>query len=304
MKKNITYIIIFFVALLLIGLYAFYPSNKTYPVTDMATTTSSDLATNSTSTMTTKNEGTQVVIGKSVEGRNIMAYNYGSGPTRLLFVGGVHGGYSWNTALLAYQVMDYLKTNPSAVPSNVTVTVIPALNPDGLNKAVGTDGVFLKSAVSTKNSVLVDSRFNSNKVDLSRNFDCDWQANAVWQDKPESGGTTIFSEPESYAIKNYVETHKVNGAVVWYSSAGGVYASSCGGSAASPETVAITNLYASASGYKAYQDFSYYKTTGDMVNWLAKENIPSISVLLATHTDTELDKNVKGVNALIQHFAK
>ena len=82
-----------------------------------------------------------------------------------------------------------------------------------------------------------------------------------------------------------------------------MYSSDCHGSVL-PETTALTELYAKASGYKAYESFDYYATTGDMVNWLAKENIPAISVLLTSHTDTEYDKNLAGVQALLQHFAK
>ena len=41
------------------------------------------------------------VIGTSVEGRNIEATTYGSGDTHLLLVGGIHGGYEWNSSILA-----------------------------------------------------------------------------------------------------------------------------------------------------------------------------------------------------------
>src|SRR3990167_8910078 len=41
----------------------------------------------------------ETVLGTSVEERNITAYHYGTGDTELLFVGGIHGGYSWNTVL-------------------------------------------------------------------------------------------------------------------------------------------------------------------------------------------------------------
>jgi murein tripeptide amidase MpaA len=64
----------------------------------------------------------------------ITAYHYGTGDKEILFVGGIHGGYEWNTALVAYQLMDYLKANPNVIPKNVKVTVIPVLNPDGLIK--------------------------------------------------------------------------------------------------------------------------------------------------------------------------
>ncbi len=275
------------------------PGGSVVKVDNSVATTTDSQAT----TTPAKAEGAEVVIGKSVDGKDIVAYNYGNGEKRILLVGGVHGGYSWNTALVAYEMMDYLKANPNVIPKNVKVTIIPVLNPDGLSDAVGTSSKFAKSNVSTSNAVLVASRFNSNNVDLSRNFDCDWKATGVWQTKPVSGGSKPFSEPEAMAIKNYVESHSINAVVVWYSSAGGVYASSCGGDV-SGETIAITGAYAKASGYPAYDSYDFYATTGDLVNWLAKKNIPAISVLLTTHKDTELAKNKSGLTALLQYYAK
>ncbi len=245
----------------------------------------------------------QTVIGKSVERRDILAYHYGTGDKELLFVGGIHGGYEWNTVLVAYETMDYLKANPTTVPANVKVTVIPVLNPDGLNKTVGTTSRFSKADVPTEKDATVAGRFNGNTVDLNRNFDCDWKASAKWQDKTVSGGSAAFSEPESQAMKNYVETNKPTVVVVWYSSAGGVFASNCHNGVL-PETQTLTDKYAKASGYPAYEDFNFYEITGDMVNWLAKSNIPAISVLLTNHTNTEWSKNEKGIKALLEYYAE
>jgi hypothetical protein len=61
--------------------------------------------------------------------------------------------------------------------------------------------------------------------------------------------------------------------------------------------------FAKASGYKSYDSWDFYATTGDMANWLAKEKIPAISVLLTNHTDTEWDKNLAGVKAVLQSVA-
>ncbi len=243
------------------------------------------------------------VIGKSVSGNDILAYHYGTGSTELLFVGGIHGGYEWNTVLTAYGLIDYLKANPSIIPQNQRVTIIPVLNPDGLNKVVGTTGRFTASNVSKSNDTVVAGRFNANEVDLNRNFDCDWQATGKWQNKTVSGGSSAFSEPESLAMKNYVNANKPAAVVVWYSAAGGVYSSSCHNDIL-PETATITKLYAKASGYPAYEDFDFYATTGDMVNWLAKSNIPAISVLLTNHTDPEWTKNKAGVDALFKYFTR
>ncbi len=246
---------------------------------------------------------TQTVIGTSVGGNKITAYHYGEGASELLFVSGIHGGYEWNTVLVLYQLMDYLKANPDVVPKNVKVTVIPVLNPDGLNKVVGTTGRFSPKDVSSSQDVVVSGRFNANTVDLNRNFDCDWQATGKWQTKTVSGGSAAFSEPESQAIKNYVETNKPAAVVVWYSAAGGVFSSNCH-SGVSTQTKTLTKLFADASLYPAYESFDFYAITGDMVNWLAKNDIPAISVLLTNHTDTEWTKNLAGISALLKYYTK
>jgi len=258
------------------------------------------------------NEGTQTeeqenktesVIGKSVEGRDIVAYHYGSGEKEILFVGGIHGGYSWNTTLLAYDIMDYLKANPGLISDKIKVTVIPVLNPDGLYKVVGTTGIFNPTDVSSSQSVLVSGRFNANNVDINRNFDCGWKATGMWQNITESGGTGPFSEPESLAIKNYVQGHKPAAIVAFYSAAGGVFASSCQNGIL-PETQTIMDIYAANSGYPTYEDFTFYELSGDMSNWFAKINVPAINVILTTHDDVEWAKNLAGIRALIRSYAE
>ncbi len=246
---------------------------------------------------------TKTVIGKSVEGRDIVAYHYGKGEREILFIGGIHGGYEWNTALVAYEAMDYFEKNESALPAGIKATVIPALNPDGIYKVTGKEGRFSASDVPAGEAATVPGRFNANSVDLNRNFDCDWQESGVWKTAKVSGGGAAFSEPESLAIKNYAETRSLSAAVVWYSSAGGVFASNCHDGVL-PETAEIVKAYAAASGYPAYKSFDFYKITGDMVNWFAKKKIPAVSVLLTNHTDTEWSKNQAGIDALLKHYAE
>ena len=245
----------------------------------------------------------QTVIGKSVNGNDLVLYHYGKGDKEILFVGGIHGGYSWNTALVAFEMVDYLKANPEVIPANIAVTIIPVLNPDGLDKVTGSTDRFTKDDVSNSKTVQVSGRFNANGVDLNRNFDCDWQTQGVWQSTTVSGGNAAFSEPESLALKNYIEAQNPVAVVVWYSAAGGVYASSCHDGIL-PETLEITNVYAKASGYPAYPDFDFYKITGDLVNWLAKKEIPAISILLTNHEDVEWNKNKAGLEALLLYYSK
>ena len=243
------------------------------------------------------------VIGKSVQGRDITAYHYGDGETKLLFVGGMHGGYEWNTVLLAYEFMDYLQATPTVIPKNIEVTVIPVLNPDGLQKVVGTAGRFTEANVPSSQAATVPGRFNANNVDLNRNFDCDWQSIGRWQSRQVDAGSKVFSEPESQALRDYVGARNPKAVVIWYSAAGGVFASNCH-EGVLPETRTITKVYADASGYPAYEDFDFYEITGDAINWLAKNNVPAISVLLTTHEDVEWNKNRAGIEALLDYYAK
>lgn len=251
-------------------------------------------------TVTKPGEST-TTLGSSVEGRPLTAYHFGTGDKELLFIGGIHGGYSWNTALVAYELIEYLESNPSVVPDSLTVTVVPVLNPDGLFKVVGTTEPFSASSVPDNASLKTAGRFNAHTVDLNRNFDCEWSSEGVWQSKKVSGGSKAFSEPESAALKAYVESRDLVGVVAWYSAAGGVFASSCRNGIL-PGTQAMTDTYAKASGYKAYQEFDFYSITGDMVNWFAKNSVPAISVLLTNHTDIEWDKNKKGIDALLESY--
>lgn len=259
--------------------------------------------TNNNATSTPEVDDGMTVIGTSTQGRAITAYHYGEGEEEVVFVGGIHGGYSWNTALVAYELMDYLEGNAANIPENVKVTVIPVLNPDGLQLVAGTSSRFAASDVDKAKASTIDGRLNGNDVDLNRNFDCDWQTNGTWQSRTVSGGTRAFSEPESAAIRDYILANDPASVVVWYSAAGGVFSSNCHGEVL-PETRELTKTYAEASGYRAFEEFDFYEITGDMVNWLAKEGVPAISVLLTNHTDTEWSKNRAGVEALLEYYAK
>lgn len=229
-----------------------------------------------------KNTGPrQEVIGKSVEGRDITAYTYGNGKKRIMFVGGIHGGYEWNSVLLANKLVDYLSANPVAIPENLTILVIPVINPDGEHKTPG--------------------RLNANKVDLNRNFDCKWKPEGMWKGNIVSAGTKPFSEPETRALRDFVLKNNPTVVVFWHSQANAVYASECEAGIL-PETLKIMAAYSDASGYPAIKSFDSYEVTGDAEGWLASINIPAITVELKTHDTIEWDKNFSGIRALFEYY--
>lgn len=285
---------------LLVGVIAYLALGRDEEVPPPPITNNEPVATSTVTTATTTEPVT--TIGRSVDGREIKAYHFGEGDKRVVFVGGVHGGYAWNTSAVAYELIDHLEKNPSFVPEGVRVTVIPVLNPDGLILAAGTSSRFAVADVDKTIAGTIDARLNANDVDLNRNFDCDWQEEGTWQSRTVSGGDSAFSEPESAAIRDFINKEKPSAVVVWYAAAGGVFASNCHGDVLS-DTSELTKRFAEASGYRAYESFNFYEITGDMVNWLAKIRIPAISVLLTNHNDVEWDKNRAGVEAVLDYYA-
>jgi predicted deacylase len=242
------------------------------------------------------------VIGKSVLGRDITAYTYGKGTgPQIVFVGGIHGGYEWNSVLLAYEMMDYLDANPTVIPADISVTIIPSANPDGLFDVIGKEGRFVLADAPSAVSASGVGRFNSNEVDLNRNFDCKWKSESSWRGKTVSAGTEAFSEPEAKAIRDFVFKHSPDSFVFWHSQANSVYASECEDGIL-PETRAIMNAYSRAAGYTAVDTFDAYEVTGDAEGWLASIGIPAITVELKTHETIEWEKNLAGVKALLQYY--
>ncbi|MBK9054520.1 MAG: LysM peptidoglycan-binding domain-containing protein [Chloroflexi bacterium] len=85
---------------------------------------------------------TLATLGYSEQNRPIERYTFGDGASQIVFVGSMHGGYEWNTTVLAYQAIDYFTAFPQAVPPTVTLHIIPSANPDGLFLATGKEGRF------------------------------------------------------------------------------------------------------------------------------------------------------------------
>jgi murein tripeptide amidase MpaA len=123
------------------------------------------------------------VVGHSVEGRPLVARSFGSGDRLLMLVGGIHGGWEANTVALVDALIAHFAANPDDVLPGVRLVLVPAANPDGVLRGRTPEG-----------------RFNTNGVDLNRNWGCDWSPQAVWRDQPVDPGPHPLSEPESQAL--------------------------------------------------------------------------------------------------------
>jgi protein MpaA len=128
----------------------------------------------------------RIVIGHSVQGRPIVAWQYGAATARrkILVVGCIHGnecaGLAITTALRRQHV-----------PSGVQLWLVPEMNPDG---------------------TAANTRQNAHGVDLNRNFPYRWQriSNPVYYSGPRPA-----SEPETRAAMRLVRRIKP-AVTIWY----------------------------------------------------------------------------------------
>lgn len=148
------------------------------------------------------------VVGKSVLGRGIRRYTFGSDP-KVLLTAGVHGR-EWITVLLVAALAE-------RVGKGVSFDLIPCLNPDGtLLAAKGLGSVPLRETRERLLAVNGNEDFsgwkaNASGVDVNVNFDADWGEGRSNLTRPAPAnyiGTNPESEPETQAAvralrKNY-----------------------------------------------------------------------------------------------------
>lgn len=224
------------------------------------------------------------VIGYSVEGRPLVAHRIGQGPVKVVLVGDIHGEYEANTHLLAQQLLAHFESAPEEVPGGVSLWIVPTMNPDGL--ATG-------------------HRWNANDVDLNRNADTDldgcagndWAPDTVGQEgkHPGAGGAYPFSEPESKAMRGFLGDAWI--VVFYHSEAEEVYADTCQRHLPSAR---LAEALSRGTGYPVPESgWSGYRITGDWGDYLAGEGVAAATVELADHADPELERNLKGVQALL-----
>lgn len=244
---------------------------------------------------------TQTLLGNSTGGRPIEVYSFGNGPGHVVFIGSIHGGYEWNTTILAYEAIDYYNDNPSLIPTTLTLHIIPTANPDGIYWVTGKVGRFTAADIPSADPLAaLPGRFNAHNVDLNRNWDCNWAAQALWRDQTVSGGSAPFSEIENQIVRDFVIQPNVLAVIFWHSAANLVAPGQCGDTEHIP-SVQLAEVYGQAADYPI-QEFAAYEITGDASDWLSAQGIPSIAVELLDHIDTQWLKNRVGIQAVLNYY--
>lgn len=215
--------------------------------------------------------------GYSVEGREIETYQFGGGPDHRLIVAGIHGGYEWNTTKLAEEMIFYLQQNPQMIPDEITLFIIPSLNPDGLARSTGYEG-----------------RANANGVDLNRNWDAYWKAEwdptGCWNYLPITGGSQPFSEPETQFLSHFILQNQIRAIISYHSAALGIFAGDFPNHAPS---IHLAESLAPVTDYPYPPIESGCEFTGQFADWAAMNNVAAIDIELTNHRDTDLTVNLQ-----------
>lgn len=212
-----------------------------------------------------------LALGKTVKGRDIMASIYGSGAKRVLIFGGIHGNEQHTTVLARALAVNL---NSETLPPNLTVIVVPDVNPDGLMAA---------------------TRVNANGVDINRNFPSKtWRSE--YTDQMHYPGVKPSSEPETRAVLSLLERYPPHLVVTLHAALGCVNWDGPGGP--------LAQTLASVNGYPLCA-YLGYETPGSLGLLTGIDyQIPTVTIELRAKGATALvAENLPALLTLLKHFA-
>jgi hypothetical protein len=188
-------------------------------------------------------EPTWKVFGESVQGRPLRMATYGSGPRRVLWVGGIHGNEREGVVATASLPAALLAADRER---KVTLTVLQDVNPDG---------------TASK------QRGNANGVDLNRNFPTkNFQPHRFFGKQP-------LSQPESRALHELILTLKPHLVIVAHSWSGDHFINFDG------PAQHLAERFAKLSGYPVRESGDMAATPGSLGSWAGVENAIPILTL-------------------------
>ncbi len=183
-------------------------------------------------------------IGESVCGRSIDWLSVGNRERATIWVG-AHHGLEWVTTLLLfeffYDVCNKMKFDENVCGINVKsklksrgVVIVPCLNPDGVEIALGGFKSVPKSELPIKNISDEFSKLwqsNANGVDLNHNYDAGWEElhklerqNKIFSPRhTRYGGDKPESEPETKAIADFCRKNNFEYAMAFHSQGEEIY---------------------------------------------------------------------------------
>jgi len=152
-------------------------------------------------------------IGNSWDGRVIRAVKISDNPSvedaseQDILIIGEHHAREWISVevplrIAEYLVANYQDSNIKSLVDSREIWIVPLLNPDGYEYSRESERLWRKNRRNLQSGFF--------GVDLNRNYDFQWgltpgSSNSIGAD--DYRGPNAFSEPESLAIKNLIESH-------------------------------------------------------------------------------------------------
>lgn len=176
-------------------------------------------------------------IGKSFDGRDIVALKLGVGSKRLFFCG-AHHGMEWLTAKVCIEFAKEL-VSYTDILHKFSIYIVPMVNPDGVE--IASRGFKWQA--------------NARGVDLNHNYDALWQLSRITEIESgitspcssKYGGAYPESEPETKAVADFTRENNFNSVFALHSQGEVIYYDFCG--IVPPETEEILTRIESSSRY-------------------------------------------------------
>lgn len=229
-------------------------------------------------------------IGQSHEKRPIKLFRLEKGSRKILFAAGIHGN-EVGTVKLAYKMLRWLTSQHF---ENLSLYIVPCLNPDGFELARKNPDYFSGGRIG---------RFNKRGVDLNRNFDTpSFRKKSVWSHgKNYSKKTEVScgehgnSEPEIAALTNFIENENIKILFMLHNAGRDVQGNK---NALSQK---ITRLYGEKAGFR-YVNEDEWKTlgqTGTSKEWCEQNNIAQIEIEGSTRWGCDWNRQKGAIEAVL-----
>ena len=229
----------------------------------------------------------RIIIGQSVEGRDIWAFKVSDNPNlnenepKVLYTALTHAREPVGMMNLFFFVQRLAETygvdsELSYLVDNREMWFVPVVNPDGyvFNEEIEPNG----GGMHRKNRLETNCGDGTEKgVDINRNFGFDWGLDDVGSVSNPCGSTyrgeIQFSEPETQAVRDLLNNHNFNN-VLHYHTFSNLYIHSFGNGSLpdEPELTKITDIGYEMARYNGYTVGNGlatvgYSVNGDAVDW-------------------------------------
>lgn len=200
--------------------------------------------------------------GKSVMEKDIPYLRIGSGKKKLFLSGAYHGLEYLTSAFLmrfaseyaaaAEDGAEYYGYKPEALSSEVTLYIVPMVNPDGVDIAV--NGIDITNSYHRHliSEVGIHSfnmvwQANARGVDINHNFDAGWRMTVDRPSPSKYGGERAESEPETRAVVDFVRKNNFDMMLAFHSQGREIYYDFDG--MTGKRSIEIAEKMAAESGY-------------------------------------------------------